>query len=202
MDALGGPNSRLSLETRAQLVARAEKALDKPLSMLHAIMLECLMTLRPSVPEDDAAHVNETAYTASWRRIVARAEDFLDEVREHESEFQMCCCEPSLIKKLQLQIVVGRGHIEQGERTIRRGRPRNEFVPDIVHQLVMIADDAGAQARFSWYDGKTAGPFASFLKVVWEMLPPGLRPISAEAFARQVKDVLSHYRQMAKPQSI
>jgi hypothetical protein len=76
----------------------------------------------------------------------------------------------------------------------RRGAEETDYL------LILLAeayDQAGGNVAVSWANpqkSKVGGPFARFLYVVWEALPPASRPRTQETFARRAKEILPKLR--------
>ena len=73
---------------------------------------------------------------------------------------------------------------EQLPKPVSRHRPRNEPVIELVQKCGHVYLHAGGRSKISNNAGIYRGPYAAFLKVIWDVIPNHMRPASHNAFAR------------------
>src|SRR5262245_48514696 len=74
----------------------------------------------------------------------------------------------------------------------RRHRPKNFPVIELVQQCGHVYSSAGGRVKISNNAGVYCGPYAEFLRAIWEIIPSRMRPPSPNAFPRTAIDYFTN----------
>jgi hypothetical protein len=83
---------------------------------------------------------------------------------------------------------------EQLPEATTQHRPRNDPVIELVREVGHVYLHAGGRAKISNNGGVYQGPYAAFLKAIWEVIPNNMRPASPNAFARTAIEYFANCR--------
>ena len=135
----------------------------------------------------------------SMRRMLQHAEGFIREAERHEgwkSWMELRVFPPWLEKRgsewwddftavlVDIKAKSERSLAQKtGPRRFNRHRPKNERLNLLIYECGLVYIRAGGRAKISNNAGIYQGPYAAFLKVIWDVIPKDIRPPNPNAFA-------------------
>ena len=180
--------SRLSDELIDRLLEAGALACDESTRRELRCTLHGVLSLYfPWSPDAMALEhsVRSLTIAAEAEALAAKLEDYLDwpDMRLGNPAVEL----PDRLREFAQSICPDEKQLQWERKKRRAGRRKRLEDDELIRTLAGI---------YRKYGGRISrnGPFARFLKVVWEALPPDTRPASADAFVHHAKRMLPDLR--------